>query len=59
MAVYLKCPQCGNESINHDDESFYLDKYVGDGNVLGCDECGWVGNVYLKAKFERIEAKED
>lgn len=58
MAVYLKCPQCENETINHDDESFYLGK-SGDSNVLYCDECGWVGNVYLEAKFEKIEIKED
>lgn len=59
MGVYLKCPQCENESINHDDEAFHLDQYVGDGNVLCCDECGWTGNVYLEAKFEKIEIKED
>lgn len=57
MGIYLKCPQC--ESINHDDESFYLDQNSGDANVLCCDECGWVGNVYLEAKFEKIEIKED
>lgn len=58
MGVYLKCPQCENE-INHDDEAFHLDQNSGDGNVLGCDNCGWVGNVYLDAKFKRIESKED
>ena len=59
MGVYLECPQCKNESINHDDEAFHLDQYVGDGNVLCCDECGWVGNVYMEARFEKIEVKED
>lgn len=57
MGVYIKCPNCGEE-LNHDDEAYHLDKESGDCNVLSCSECEWVGNVFLEASFDRIEAKE-
>lgn len=59
MGVYLECPHCKNESINHDDEAFHLDKEVGDGNVLCCDECGWVGNVKMSVEFEELSIDQE
>lgn len=58
MSVLLYCPEC-DEIFEDEQETMHIKDIYGDGAVLTCSNCGWVGNVYVEAKFEKIEVKED
>lgn len=58
MSVLLYCPEC-DEILDDDQESIRVTSLYGDSAVLACSNCEWVGNVLVKAWFEKIDVKEE